>query len=264
MGIALVTGGTSGIGATFARQLAAKGEDIVLVARNRERLDEMAHELRGMGREVEVLPADLSKRADVAKVAKRLEDTKRPVDVLVNNAGFGMHTRLSDADSAPHDFAFEVMVRSVRELAAASARAMRERGRGRIINVSSTAGYITMSSGYSAIKAWVTNFSEGLANELHGTGVAVTALAPGWVHTEFHDRAGISKGGIPSWMWLDADDVVRAALRDSERGRVISIPSVRYKVLMWIVRHLPRSAVRAVSRAISSSRSSSTSGTVTQ
>lgn len=263
MGIALVTGGTSGIGATFARQLAAQGEDIVLVARNRERLDEMAHELRGMGREVEILPADLSKRADVAKVVKRLGDAAKPIDLLVNNAGFGMHSKLSDADSSVHDFAFEVMVRSVRELAAAAARAMRARGHGRIINVSSTAGFITMSSGYSAIKAWVTNFSEGLSNELRGTGVTVTALAPGWVHTEFHDRAGISKGGIPGWLWLDADHVVRVALRDSAKGRVISIPSVRYKALMWMLRHLPRSTVRAVSRAISSSRSSSTSGTVT-
>ena len=256
MGIALVTGGTSGIGATFARQLAAKGEDIVLVARNRERLEEMAHELRGMGREVEILPADLSNRSDVARVVQRLEDTAKPVDVLVNNAGFGMHSKLSDADSSDHDLAFEVMVRSVRELAAASARAMRARGRGRIINVSSTAGFITMSSGYSSIKAWVTSFSESLSNELHGTGVTVMALAPGWVHTEFHDRAGISKGGIPSWMWLDSEKLVRSALRDAERGKVISIPSVRYKVLIWFARHLPRSIVRSISRAISSSRSS--------
>lgn len=256
MGIALVTGGTSGIGATFARQLAAKGHDLVLVARDRDRLDEMAHELRGMGREVEILPADLSRREDVAAVVARVEDSERPVDVLVNNAGFGMHTRASDADSGRHDMAFEVMVRAVRELSAAAARSMRARGRGRIINVSSTAGYITMASGYSAVKAWVTVFTEGLANELHGTGVTATALLPGWVHTEFHERAGISKGGIPSWMWLDADPLVRTALKDAERGRVISIPSGRYKVLMWFARHLPRGAVRAVSRAISSSRSS--------
>lgn len=256
MGIALVTGGTSGIGAEFARQLAAAGHDIVLVARDRARLDEMAHELRGMGREVEVLPADLGKRSDVSKVVKRLEDTAKPVDYLVNNAGFGMHSRSSDADPAGHDAAFEVMVRAVRELAAAAARAMRSRGTGRIINVSSTAGFVAMSSGYSAIKAWVTVFSEGLSNELHGSGVTVTALCPGWVHTEFHDRAGISKSSIPGWLWLDATSLVRAALKDAERGRVISIPSVRYKVLIGIVRHLPRSTVRAISRAISSSRSS--------
>lgn len=257
MAIALITGGTAGIGATFARHLAAKGHDIVLVARDQERLDQMAHELRGMGREVEILPADLAKRADVAKVVTRLEDPTKPIDILVNNAGFGMHRKLSDADSSGHDLAFEVMVRSVRELGAAAARAMRARGAGRIINVSSTAGFVAMASGYSAIKAWVTNFSESLANELHGTGVGVMALCPGWVHTEFHDRAGISKSGIPSWLWLDADTLVRIALRDAEKGKVISIPTLRYKVLMGIVRHLPRSTVRAISRAISSSRTAS-------
>lgn len=256
MAFALVTGGTAGIGATFARHLAAKGYDLVLVARDRDRLEQMKHELSGMGREVEVLPADLAKRADVARVVKRLDDPKKPVDVLVNNAGFGMHGRLSDADSTVHDAAFEVMVRAVRELGAAAARGMRSRGHGRIINVSSTAGFVAMSSGYSAIKAWVTGFSEGLSNELHGTGVTVTALCPGWVHTEFHERAGIPKGSIPGWLWLDADDLVRVALRDAERGRVISIPTVRYKVLMGILRHLPRSVVRRISRAISSSRSS--------
>jgi short-subunit dehydrogenase len=264
MGIALITGGTSGIGATFARHLAAQGHDVVLVARNRERLEQTAHELRGMGRQVEILIADLSKRADVAKVVKRLEDPQKPVDVLVNNAGFGMHRRLSDADSSGHDVAFEVMVRSVRELGAAAARAMRARGTGRIINVSSTAGFVAMSSGYSSIKAWVTNFSESLANELHGTGVTVMALCPGWVHTEFHERAGISKSSIPSWLWLDADTLVRIALRDAEKGKVISIPTVRYKLLIGILRHLPRSTVRAISRAISSSRTaSSPSSTVT-
>lgn len=259
MGIALVTGGTSGIGAEFARQLAASGHDIVLVARSVAGLESTAAELRALGRDVEILPADLADRADVARVVQRLESTERPIDVLVNNAGFGMHTRLSSADSAPHDVALEVMIRAVRELGAAAARSMRPRGAGTIINVSSTAGFIAMSSGYSAVKAWVTNFSEGLANELYRSGVTVTALCPGWVHTEFHDRAGISKGGIPSWMWLEARDVVRVALRHARAGRVISIPSVRYGVLMWIVRHLPRSTVRSISRAISSSRSATVS-----
>jgi len=117
-----------------------------------------------------------------------------------------------------------------------------------------------MGSGYSAIKAWVTNFSEGLANELHGTGVRVMALCPGWVRTEFHDRAGLSRRGIPDWLWLDVGPLVRSALRDLDRGRVISIPSLRYKVLIWFLRHLPRRTVRWVSRGISSSRSA----TVTQ
>jgi short-subunit dehydrogenase len=252
---ALVTGGTSGIGAEFARQLAKGGTDLVLVARSRDRLESVATELRALGRTVEVMPADLSRRRDVAKVLRRIENEKHPVEILVNNAGFGMHSRLSDADPGPHDEAFDVMARSVRMLGAAAARSMRARGSGRIVNVASTAGYLTMSSGYSAIKAWVTNFSEGLSNELHRSGVTVTALCPGWVHTEFHDRAGISRKGIPSWMWIDVEFLVRAALRDIERGRVISIPSIRYKVITWIIRHLPRRAVRWISRGISSTHS---------
>jgi short-subunit dehydrogenase len=255
MATALITGASSGIGAEFARQLAERGMDLILVARSRDRLESAAAGFRALGRDVEVLTADLANRDDVARVVRRLGDPDHPVEVLVNNAGFGIHARLSSADSAPHDEAFEVMVRTVRELAAAAARAMRSRGSGRILNVSSTAGFITMSSGYSAIKAWVTNMSEGLSIELRGTGVTVTALCPGWVRTEFHDRSGISRSNIPGWMWIDLEDLVRAALRDLDRGKVISIPSIRYKTMMWIVRHLPRSAVRAVSRGISSSRS---------
>jgi len=253
MTIALVTGGTSGIGAEFARQLARRGDDLVLVARDVERLESMAVELRALGREVEVLPADLGNRDDVAKVVARLEDATRPIGVLVNNAGFSVHASLVDGDPERHDLAFEVMGRTVLVLAAAAARGMRERGHGAIINVSSTAGFVTMGS-YSAIKAWVTSYTEGLANELHGSGVTVTALCPGWVHTEFHDRAGIKKSSIPDALWLDAGPLVRAALRDASRGRVVPIPSVRYKLLIGFARHLPKSAVRAISRRISSSR----------
>lgn len=253
MGTALVTGGTAGIGAAFARALARRGDDLVLVARDVERLEQMAVELRAMGREVEVLPADLAVRADVDRVVARIEDPDRPIDTLVNNAGFSVHTALASRDQAAHDRAFEVMVRAVLVLGGAAARAMRDRGHGAILNVSSTAGFITMGA-YSAIKAWVTSYSEGLANELHGSGVTVTALCPGWVHTEFHERAGIPKSSIPNALWLDAEPLVETALRDAARGRVISIPSVRYGVLIWFARHLPKSVIRAISRRISSSR----------
>jgi len=253
MAFALVTGGTAGIGAEFARQLAAAGNDLVLVARSEERLERMADELRAAGRRVEILPADLAVRADVDRVAARLRSEVDPVDILINNAGFGIHSKLVGGDVAVLDEAFEVMLRAVAVLAGAAAESMRARGRGRILNVSSTAGFVTMGA-YSAIKAWVTNYTESLANELRGTGVTVTALCPGWVHTEFHDRAGIRKSSIPDPLWLDAEPLVRSALRDLDRGRVISIPSVRYKVLIWFARHLPRGAVRSISRAISSSR----------
>lgn len=253
MGVALVTGGTSGIGAAFARQLAARGYDIVLVARSSAGLESMASELRALGRTVEILPADLSDRKAVAKVAARLEDPERPIDMLVNNAGFGVHAALTDPDVSAHDRGFEVMIRAVLVLSGAAARGMLPRGTGAIVNVSSTAGFITMGS-YSAMKAWVTSFTEGLAVELKGSGITVTALCPGWVRTEFHDRAGIKKSSIPNTMWLDAEPLVRAALRDVDRGKVISIPTIRYRLLIWLARHAPKSAIRSFSGAISSDR----------
>ena len=253
MGVALVTGGTSGIGAAFARLLAARGYDLVLVARSMDRLDEMAAELRASGRSVEVLPADLADRNAVARVVERLSDPDRPIDLLVNNAGFGIHASLLDADVSEFDRGFEVMCRTVFVLSGAAARGMVHRGSGRIVNVSSTAGFLTMGS-YSSIKAWVTSYTESLAVELRGTGVGVTALCPGWVRTEFHDRAGIRSSSIPNFMWLDAEQLVSAALRDVDRGTVISIPTLRYRALIGLARLAPKSAIRSVSGAISSSR----------
>ena len=252
---ALITGGTSGIGAEFARAYARRGYEVVLVARDAARLSSMAEELTAAGAsKVETISADLSNRKDVASVAKRLEDPKSPVDILVNNAGFGMHVSLLTTDIATLDRGFEVMLRAVLVLGGAAARGMTSRGAGSIINVGSTAGYITMGA-YSAIKAWVMSYSEGLAVELRDTGVTVTALAPGWVHTEFHDRAGIRKSSIPNALWLEAPKLVESAIRDAERGKVISLPSLRYKALIWFARHIPRRTNRWISGKISSRRS---------
>ena len=253
MGVALVTGGTSGIGAAFARLLAARGYDLVLVARSIDRLDEMAAELRALGRTVEVLSADLADRGDVARVVDRLSDPSRPIEILVNNSGFGMHASLLDIDVSEFDRGFEVMCRAAFVLSGAAARGMVERGSGKIVNVSSTAGFLTMGS-YSSIKAWVTSYTEGLSVELRGTGVGVTALCPGWVRTEFHDRAGIRSSSIPNFMWLDAEQLVSAALRDVDRGTVISIPTLRYRTLIGLARLAPKGAIRSFSGAISSSR----------
>ncbi len=253
MPIALVTGGTAGIGAAFARTLAARGYDLVLVARTASRLEEFGAELRTDGRQVEVIAADLGDPAGIDLVAARLADRERPIDLLVNNAGYGMKTRLADPDLDEAAHALEVMVRAPLVLSAAVVPGMRDRGHGAIINVASVAGYLSMGL-YSAIKAWMRVYSESLSNGLHGTGVTVTALMPGWVHTEFHDRAEIRKSSIPGWLWLDADALVATCLRDVERGKPISTPSVRYRFLSWLLRHLPRATVRWVSRKLSSSR----------
>lgn len=254
MGTALITGGTSGIGAEFARQLAARGHDLVLVARDRARLDAMAEELGRDGRTVETIAADLSKVRDTDRVAKRLADTRKPVDILINNAGYGLKTKLVQPDVAEHDDAYAVMVRAVWVLSAAAAPGMRERGHGAIVNVGSIASQLSMG-GYSAMKAWVQTYTESLANELRGTGVTATVLMPGWVRTEFHQRASIRSSSIPDGLWLDAEYLVRVCLADVDRGRVVSMPSVRYRPLSWLLRHLPRSTVRSISRRISLSRS---------
>jgi len=250
MATALITGGTAGIGAAFARALAARGVDLVLVARNADRLSDMATELKERyAVNVETVVADLAIRADVAGIAERLTSLEQPIDMVINNAGFGVRAKLTDADTTRHEQAIDVMIRAVLMLGAAAGRTMRQRGSGTIINVSSTAGFVAMGS-YSAIKAWVTTYTESLANELHGSGVTVTALCPGWVRTEFHERAEIKIGSIPDVLWLDADRLVADCLEDVVAGKVISIPSKRYKMLITICEHLPHRTVRAVSRKL--------------
>jgi short-subunit dehydrogenase len=263
MGTALVTGGTSGIGAEFARQLANRGHDIVLVARDTGRLDAMATELRALGRTVEILEADLADPDDTARVATRLGDREYPIDYFVNNAGFRVTSRLASPDVVEHDRALNVMIRAVLVLGGAVAPVMRERGVGAIINVASINGQLRLS-GYSAIKAWVRVYSESLSNELRGSGVTVTALMPGWVRTEFHQRADAARpdqgrGRIPNFLWLEPELLVRECLRDVDKGRVISIPTVRYRFLSWLLKHLPDATVRWVSRSISLSRSNAAS-----
>lgn len=254
MTTALVTGGTSGIGAAFAQALAARGDDLVLVARNADRLTETAASLKEeYGIAVETVVADLGVRADVLRVAERVGSVEQPIDFLINNAGFGVRAKLLSEDISVHDHGIDVMIRAVLILSGAAGRAMRERGAGKILNVSSSAGFLTMGS-YSAIKAWVTVYTESLANELRGTGVTVTALCPGWVRTEFHERADINTRAIPELLWLEADALVSEALADADAGKVISVPSKRYTVLMALLRQLPRGAVRTISRKVSSSR----------
>jgi len=257
MGIALVTGGTSGIGAEFARQLAARGHDLVLVARDTARLESMAEELRGGGRSVEIISADLSKAKDTDRVAKRLADAGSPIDILVNNAGYGLKTKLLNPDIAEHDDAYAVMVRAVWVLSAAVAPGMKLRGHGAIINVASIAGQLTMGA-YSSMKSWARVYGESLSNDLHGTGVTVTTLMPGSVRTEFDPRDSIKSSSIPNFLWLETEHLVRLCLRDVDKKRVISIPTIRYKLLSGLLKHLPDATVRSVSRRISLSRSSAT------
>ncbi len=246
MATALITGASAGLGLEFAWQLASARHNLVLVARNRERLEGIAQQIESVaGVHVEVLPADLSQRDQVEVVAKRLRSQDNPVGLLVNNAGYAVHKRFLASDIGEQEKLLAVMVNSVMVLSQAAAQQMIERGRGAILNVSSVAA-LTASGTYSAHKAWVRSFTEGLAVELNGTGVTATALCPGFVHTEFHERAGIHYSGFPEIAWLNADQVVATALQDVRRGAVISTPSLRYQVASGLLRTLPRAAVRAL------------------
>jgi len=248
MGTALITGASAGLGLEFAWQLATAKHDVVLVARNEERLTRLAGQLEAAaGIRAEVLVADLSVRADVERVAERLRSAERPVGLLVNNAGLGLGQKFVTGDLAREEEALAVMVSAVLVLSHASAGAMVERGRGAILNVASIAALLA-SGTYSAHKAWVRTFTEGLAVELKGTGVTATALCPGFVHTEFHARGEIDMSAYPEIAWLNAEDVVSSALADVRRGVVISTPSVRYRVLAGVARLAPRSAIRAFGR----------------
>ncbi|WP_277207664.1 SDR family NAD(P)-dependent oxidoreductase [Isoptericola croceus] len=253
MGTALVTGATAGLGLEFAWQLATARHDLVLVARTTERLDQVAGQIRAAaGVQVEVLTADLSVPADVARVAERLAvvgdepgEERHPVGLLVNNAGFATAQRFVGGDVETELAAIDVMVRAVVQLSHAAVGQMTVRGRGAVLNVASVAA-LTAGGTYAAAKAYVRSFTEGLSVDLRGTGVTATVLCPGYVHTEFHDRADLDKTSVPPIGWLEAPAVVAHALDDVRRGVVISTPSLRYKAGSALLRVLPRSAVRAI------------------
>jgi short-subunit dehydrogenase len=248
MPTALITGATAGIGAEFARRLAAQGHDLVLVARDEDRLEATAADLRHrFGGGVVVLPADLAERDQCARVEARLADRDRPVDLLVNNAGFGTGHRFSRGQLADEERQLDVLVRAVLRLSHAAVGGMVERRHGGIVNVSSVAAW-TPTGTYSAAKAWVTTFSEGLDAELAGTGVRVVAVAPGFTRTEFHARAGMDMSRVPGWLWLDADQVVRAALAALGTRRTVVVPGRQYRLLAGLARHAPSRLVARAAR----------------
>ncbi|WP_181787629.1 SDR family NAD(P)-dependent oxidoreductase [Streptomyces phytophilus] len=247
MTTALITGSTAGLGAAFARRLAASGYDLVLVARTAERLHEQAAELHERhGVEASVLPADLATEEGITAVEKRLGDAGRPVDLLVNNAGFGLKGRFLQVALADELTMLKVHCEAVLRLTTAAAGAMRERSRGAVVNVASVAAFVPRGT-YGASKAWVVQFTQGVAKDLAGSGVRLMVLCPGFVRTEFHERAGMGTDNIPGWMWLNADKVVAAGLRDLRRGRTVSIPDPRYKALMGATKLVPRGLLGRVS-----------------
>ncbi|MDP9405891.1 MAG: SDR family oxidoreductase, partial [Actinomycetota bacterium] len=247
--VALVTGASSGIGETFARHLARDGSDLVLVARRRSRLETIADELRHEHAvAVEVLDADLTDPDGVERVARRLRDATPPVDLLVNNAGFGSHGPFADTDAAREADEVRLNVIAVQQLAHAALAGMRARRRGAILNVSSMAGFQPQpyAATYGATKAFVTSFSEALHAELAGSGVTVTALCPGFTRSDFAENAGVSESVVPAPLWLSADTVVDAGLRGLRRGRAVVVPGVGYQLTAAVSRVTPHAVTLPV------------------
>ncbi|MFN2538156.1 MAG: SDR family NAD(P)-dependent oxidoreductase [Mycobacteriales bacterium] len=245
MAVAVITGATAGIGAAFVSPLRDRGYDLVVVARDGDRL-------RAQVPDAEVIAADLSTDEGCALVEKRLAEG---VDLLVNNAGRGLNKPFDESSLADQLGMLDLNVRSVLRLSHAALPPMLARGSGAILNISSVAGFSAGVRGatYSASKAWVTNFSESLDLQYRHRGVRCVAVCPGFTRTEFHDRAEMDMSGVPSRLWLSAEQVVREALRDLDRGRTVSIAGPQYKAIVAATKLLP-TAVRRQASAIARKR----------
>ena len=241
---AVITGATAGLGAEFARQLAERGYNVVLVARDQERLKAKAEDLAArFNVKASVLPADLSTTEGVEAVAARVREPD--VGIMVNNAGYGLKNDFhANSPEAELDH-LNVLVTAPLLLSHAAVNTMLGRGGGRIINVASVAGFIPRGT-YSAAKAWAISFSRWANLHYASRGITVTAICPGFVHTEFHQRMDMDKTLYPGWMWLDAERVVREGLADAFAGKGVSIPSRRYKVLAAIGSRGPQRLVAKI------------------
>ena len=248
---AVVTGASSGIGREIARQLAAEGTELVVVARDEHRLEELATELDVP---CEVMVADLADVGGVSRIEDRLRDVSAPIDLLVNNAGFGHQGSFHELDLEREAAVVDVNVAAVHRLAHVAAVAMVAAGRGGILNVSSMAGFMAApgSATYAATKAFVTSLSEAKHAELEPSGVHVTVLCPGFTRTEFQDRADYDTSKLPDAVWQSAEDVAREGLAGVARNSAIVVPGVQNKVGAAMINVMPRRAMRFAMRRLPS------------
>ena len=246
MATALVTGATAGIGAAYAKLLAREGFDLVLVARDKKRLSDTAKSLsKEFGVKAEIIVADLTKKAQLAKVEKRLASKIKPIEVLINNAGFGINKSFLESARDAEQQLLDVLVTAPMRLSHSVLPLMKQRNSGTIVNISSVAGWIAGGT-YSAAKSYLTVFTESLHTELRGSKVNVSALCPGFTRTEFHQRGRMKMNGLPNFMWLSADKVVSKSWRAAKSGKVISVPGWQYAILSSISRFGPRPMVRRI------------------
>ena len=240
---ALVTGASSGIGREFARQLAAGGTDLVIVARNEQRLDELAAEVDVA---CEVMVADLADAGGVSRVEDRLRVVSEPIDLLINNAGFGHQGSFHEMDLEREAAVVDVNIVAVHRLAHVAAGVMVAAGSGGILNVSSMAGFMASrgTATYAATKAFVTSLSEAMHAELGPSGVHVTALCPGFTRTEFQDRADYDTSKLPDFIWQSAEQVAQAGLRGVAANRAVVVPGAKNKIGAGVINVLPGSVRR--------------------
>jgi len=241
---ALVTGATAGIGESFTRLLAENNYNVVLVARDLPRLQERAQGLEAKYQvQTHCIQADLSTDAGCSEVERYIANNQ--IDVLINNAGFGINKAFTVSELEEEQKLLDVLVRTPMRLMHVALPLMKQRDRGVVINVSSVAGFIAGGT-YSASKLYLTVLTESMHTELAGTNVKISALCPGFTRTEFHQRGRMSMKGLPSFMWLDSDELVAQAWRDALKGEAISIPGWQYRLLVFVIQRLPRSIVRKV------------------
>ena len=250
---ALITGASSGIGEQFARQLAERGHDLILVARRKDSLSKLADELSTA---TQVIAKDLA--SDAGSLKKDVDKLGLEVDLLVNNAGFGTAGAYARSDVEREEQQILLNVVALARLTRAALGRMSARGEGAIINVSSLAGLgpYPYTATYGATKAFVNSFTEAIAEELRGSGVRVQALLPGFTRTAFQERAGIDPGDVPAFAWMEAEDVVDASLAALGRGEVICVPGLGYRALAGVAGVLPRSLFRRVVGVMQASRHS--------
>ena len=241
---ALVTGATVGIGESFTRLLAQNGYNIVLVARDLPRLQERAKTLEStFGIATTVIQADLATDAGCKTIEDFIANTQ--IDVLINNAGFGINKAFTMSQLDAEQQLLDVLVRTPMRLMHVALPGMKERNKGVIINVSSVAGWIAGGT-YSAAKSYLTVLSESLHTELSSTNVKVSALCPGFTRTEFHQRGRMSMKGLPAFMWLNSDKLVAKAWKDAVGGKAVSVPGWQYQLLTFVMRNAPRPMVRKI------------------
>jgi hypothetical protein len=249
--LALVTGASAGIGAAYARRLAARGYNLLLVARRVGRLQELAAELTSRhGVRAEPLPADLTSDADLKAVENRIAHEEH-LEFLLNNAGFGSGGRFYESPVEVQDAMHRLHVMATLRLAHAALRQMTARGKGALVNVASVAAFICRPgyTSYYSTKAWINCFTEGLYLELKQarSPVRVQALCPGYTLTEFHDVMRFDRKRIPASLWTPVEQVVNASLEGLERGKLFVVPGWRYKLIVSMFRLMPRPLLHAIS-----------------